>query len=165
MAYVEFDMNHILKGVKELNALEEDVAKANQKAMIELYYATDGHISELASGYGLDTSSLWETREINFNQEIGKFEFAFTAPHAEFVEYGTGIIGENDPYPDEDIDWEYNVGDHIRPDGSWVYKDKNGKFGITSGQPSRPIMYLTAQWAKTQVTRTFRKYLRGLSSK
>lgn len=165
MATVEFDMDKILKGVENIGLLEHEIDSANRQAMTELYYKADAHIDTLAQGYGLDSSSLHKTREINFYPEYNEVSFEYTADYAKFVEFGTGIVGENNPYPDEDVDWEYNVGDKIQPDGHWVYKDRNGKFGITSGQPSRPIMYLTSQWAKTQVTRTFRKYLRRISSK
>lgn len=169
MATVTIQMDHILKGVKDIQGLELEIDNANRKAIVELYYSSDAHIDTLAQEFGLDNSNLHKTRDINFHPEYNEFSFAYTAPHAPFVEFGTGIVGENDQYPadfpDEYADWEYNVGDKIRPDGSWVYKKEDGTFGITSGMPSRPIMYLTSVWAKTQVTRVFRKHLRRISSK
>lgn len=71
--------------------------------------------------------------------------------HAAFVEFGTGIVGKQSPYPyqlPEGVDWQYASGKTIRQltDGryGWFYPADDGKWYFTEGMPSRPFMYLTA---------------------
>ena len=71
--------------------------------------------------------------------------------HAMFVEFGTGIVGKQSPYPGElpdGVSWEYASGKTIRQlaDGryGWFYKDDDGQWWFTEGMPSRPFMYYTS---------------------
>lgn len=71
--------------------------------------------------------------------------------HAAFVEFGTGVVGKQSPYPyqlPEGVDWQYASGKTIRQlaDGryGWFYPADDGRWYFTEGMPSRPFMYLTA---------------------
>ena len=69
--------------------------------------------------------------------------------YAKFVEFGTGIKGEEKQYPSKiPIDWEYSKGTHIftKKDGrtGWYFLARDGNVYFTEGQPSRPFMYETA---------------------
>ena len=68
--------------------------------------------------------------------------------HAAFVEFGTGIVGQQSPYPGKTI--------HQISDGryGWFYQDDNGDWWFTEGMPSRPFMYLTANELRQIVTQT-----------
>lgn len=80
------------------------------------------------------------------------------APHAFYVEYGTGIIGAIEKHPlAAEAGWEYMVGEHIKvgPGGHigwWYDKSSDGVFSgsgdyhWTRGQPARPFMYNTFVW-------------------
>lgn len=59
--------------------------------------------------------------------------------YAVFVEYGTGIVGANEPHP-EPNGYEYDVNGHGW--AGWTY-GFNGKFYHTYGMPARPFMYGT----------------------
>lgn len=93
--------------------------------------------------------------------------------HAAFVEFGTGQVGEESPYPYEfpsGITWDYNSGQTIRQalsdieiNGSvfvktgeyyWSYIGKDGKLHITKGMPSRPFMYNTANELRDIIVQT-----------
>ena len=82
---------------------------------------------------------------------------------AVFVEFGTGQMGAENPYPydlPEGVTWKYNSGKTIRQalqdievhgniyvkagEYYWSYIGDDGKLHITKGMPSRPFMYLTA---------------------
>ncbi len=70
--------------------------------------------------------------------------------HAVFVEFGTGVVGKESPYPyefPEGVSWQYASGKTIRQlaDGryGWFYQ-KNGQWYFTEGMPSRPFMYRTS---------------------
>lgn len=70
--------------------------------------------------------------------------------HAVFVEFGTGQIGQEAPYPypfPPGVDWEYNTGKTIREiapgEYGWFYP-KDGQWYFTQGMPARPFMMETA---------------------
>lgn len=70
--------------------------------------------------------------------------------HAMFVEFGTGVVGRENPYPfpiPPEADWKYASGKTIRQlaDGryGWFY-EKDGNVYFTEGMPSRPFLYNTA---------------------
>ena len=78
------------------------------------------------------------------------FYIVADSEHAAFVEFGTGQIGEEAPYPyplPEGVKWEYNSGKtifEISPGQyGWFYQ-KNGEWYFTQGMPSRPFMYETS---------------------
>ena len=81
--------------------------------------------------------------------------------HAMFVEFGTGIVGKQSPYPGElpdGVSWEYASGKTIRQlaDGryGWFYKDDDGQWWFTDGMPSRPFMYYTSIQLRDIVVKT-----------
>ena len=81
--------------------------------------------------------------------------------HAAFVEFGTGIVGQQSPYHGklpEGVSWQYASGKTIHQisDGryGWFYQDDNGDWWFTEGMPSRPFMYLTANELRQIVTQT-----------
>lgn len=62
---------------------------------------------------------------------------------AQFVEFGTGITGSENPHPDTGIaNWKYDANEH--GDAGWHYY-KDGEWHWTKGMPSRPFMYETAR--------------------
>ena len=81
--------------------------------------------------------------------------------HAAFVEFGTGIVGKQSPYPYQlpgGVDWQYASGKTIRQitDGryGWFYPADDGKWYFTEGMPSRPFMYMTAIELRDIVSQT-----------
>ena len=81
--------------------------------------------------------------------------------HAMFVEFGTGIVAKQSPYPGElpdGVSWEYASGKTIRQlaDGryGWFYKDDDGQWWFTEGMPSRPFMYYTSIQLRDIVVKT-----------
>lgn len=62
---------------------------------------------------------------------------------APFVEFGTGIIGSDNPHPDTRLaNWKYDVNEH--GESGWHYY-KDGEWHWTKGMPSRPFMYETGR--------------------
>ena len=71
--------------------------------------------------------------------------------HAMFVEFGTGTVVQQNPYPGklpDGVSWQYASGKTIHQisDGryGWFYPADDGKWYFTEGMPSRPFMYMTA---------------------
>lgn len=62
---------------------------------------------------------------------------------AAFVEFGTGIVGIENPHPETGLaNWKYDVNDH--GDAGWWYFN-DGEWHWTKGMPSRPFMYETGK--------------------
>ena len=81
--------------------------------------------------------------------------------HAMFVEFGTGTVGQQNPYPGklpDGVSWQYASGKTIHQISDerygWFYQDDNGDWWFTEGMPSRPFMYLTANELRQIVTQT-----------
>ena len=75
-----------------------------------------------------------------------------TSNHAAFVEFGTGVVGQNSPHKNGEYlaraAWGYATGSKIftTKDGKvgWIYPTKDGEFRFTEGMRSRPFLYETA---------------------
>lgn len=79
--------------------------------------------------------------------------------HAVFVEFGTGQIGSEAPYPypmPDGFDWQYNIGQtifEVAPgEYGWFYQ-RDGQTYFTQGMPSRPFMYETAKELQSRVVK------------
>ena len=60
---------------------------------------------------------------------------------AKYVEFGTGVIGNENPHPDTSLgNWKYDANNH--GEAGWSYY-KDGEWHHTKGMPSRPFMYET----------------------
>lgn len=87
--------------------------------------------------------------------------------HAVFVEFGTGIVGQQGPYPyplPNGFSWEYASGKTIRQlsDGryGWFYKGDNGQWYFTEGMESRPFMYETSLELEKKVVSVAKRVFR-----
>ena len=75
-----------------------------------------------------------------------------TNDHAAFVEFGTGVVGQNNPHKNGEYlskaAWQYATGPKIftTQNGKvgWFYPTDDGGFRFTEGMKSRPFMYETA---------------------
>lgn len=63
--------------------------------------------------------------------------------HANYVEFGFGLRGEQNPHPEPSIaNWKYDIHGH-GPAGWWYNKD--GEWYWSGGQPSKPFMFETGR--------------------
>ncbi len=75
-----------------------------------------------------------------------------TSDHVAFVEFGTGVVGQNNPHRNGEYlskaAWSYASGAKIftTKDGrvGWIYPTDDGGFRFTEGMESRPFMYETS---------------------
>ncbi|MBQ8279762.1 MAG: hypothetical protein IJZ23_07985 [Roseburia sp.] len=62
---------------------------------------------------------------------------------APYVEFGTGIVGSENPHPESGLtNWKYDINAH--GEAGWHYF-KDGEWHWTKGMPSRPFMYETGK--------------------
>ena len=91
-----------------------------------------------------------------------------TSDHAAFVEFGTGVVGQNNPHTNGEYlskaAWSYASGEKIftTKDGrvGWIYPTDDGGFRFTEGMESRPFMYETA----LELQREFEQITQGVFS-
>ena len=88
--------------------------------------------------------------------------------HALMVEFGTGIVGKQSPYPVElpdGVTWNYASGKTIRQlaDGryGWFYPSDDGNWYFTEGMPSRPFMYYTSLQLMKLVEKTVKEVFKN----
>lgn len=100
--------------------------------------------------------------------------------HAMFVEFGTGIVGKQSPYPGklpDGVTWNYASGKTIRQamqdisingdtfvkagEYYWTYIGDDGKLHITKGMPSRPFMYYTSLQLMKIVEKTVKEVFKN----
>ena len=90
-------------------------------------------------------------------------------PHALFVEYGTGIVGADNPHPEAaEAEWDYDVNGHGEqgwwypaPFGWYIPRKTTSQYAWTKGMPSRPFMYNTMRWIEEAAEREGIKMFRG----
>lgn len=94
------------------------------------------------------------------------FAVVADSDHAAFVEFGTGLIGKESPYPyelPEGVSWQHASGKTIRQltDGryGWFYP-KDGRWYFTEGMPSRPFMHETSMEIMRMVEKTAKEIFR-----
>lgn len=56
-----------------------------------------------------------------------------------YREFGTGIVGSENPHPDTLSGWIYDVNEH--GEKGWVYPKGDGTFGWTKGVPAKEKFY------------------------
>ena len=119
----------------------------------------------------IDTGELLNSIDLREGDIIknGSQWFIYTdCDYAKFIEFGTGVIGENSPYPTSTpIEWNYASGKTIFTtiDGrtGWYYPTKDGQARFTEGQPSRPFMYETALELREQILEVAKEVFGGAS--
>ena len=119
----------------------------------------------------IDTGELLNSIDLREGDIIknGSQWFIYTdCDYAKFIEFGTGVVGENSPYPTSTpIEWNYASGKTIFTtiDGKtgWYYPTKDGQFRFTEGQPSRPFMYETTLELREQILEVAKEVFGGAS--
>lgn len=147
--------------VFKVNPLSIDSIKECQKQIeqykIDLQYKVNLFTQRLAEvGVGIaqanavSLDAFWSgnlVASINLKQgdviQHGSRWIVYTdCPYAKYVEFGTGIVGEEFPHAlASEMGWTYDVNGH--GDNGWYYY-KDGRFYWTKGVEARPFMYETS---------------------
>ena len=140
MVSVKSNLDEILKRVLEYRRKVESVGE-------ELVYRlTEEGVSlaQMNAAYMdiYDSGELVNGMESQYSG--GKGYIVSTATHSVFCEFGTGVVGANNPHPDVAVlGWSYDVNQH--GELGWWYYNKDGERRWTKGMPARPYMYDTAK--------------------
>lgn len=151
---IHIDLENITKGVDKSQKVLHAIEIGLQNAFEEMKDRIIEKLSENIDKYGLGNGSLKSHMVV---EEIDDgFIISVDSDYAEYVEYGTGIVGSNNPHP-KPINWQYDVNAH--GDEGWKYIGDDGKLHWTKGMPSRPFMYDTWLWGARSFTPIFRKHI------
>lgn len=95
--------------------------------------------------------------------------------HAAYKEFGTGPVGAASGGNGSDVPVSYAQGPwkHVSKKGTvfytdyWIYRDEDGQFYATKGQPAQPFMYPAAQAAKKItgqiLAKSFQRFVKKIS--
>ncbi len=169
-------VSSVRAAIKDLEDYKKDLA--NKCNMLSQRLAEKG--VEIAKAEIVDLDAVFTSELLNsiHSEDKGDGVWAVVAgtDHALFVEFGTGQVGQQSPYPygfPDGISWSYNTGKTIRQalndiviHGStfvkageyyWSYVGKDGKVHITKGMTSRPFMHNTANELRDIIEETVRE--------
>lgn len=124
--------------IKQLELKKEQILKA-----------TESIATRVAEEAGKDT---YKSVEIVPAEMQGTTAIAYARSTDEidtYREFGTGIVGSQNPHIDEALaksGWKYDVNEH--GEKGWIYPKKDGTFGWTKGQPAQKKFYYASKRAK-----------------
>ena len=151
MAKYTFEAN---LSVKEVNNLKEKLKnyKAEFNKRVGLFVERLAQEGVMMASLKIVEKDAIYTGELLNSMKIRKGDsfydghkwYIYTdCPWAAYVEFGTGIVGAENPHPDTSIaSWKYDVNEH--GEKGWFYF-KDDEWHWTKGMPSRPFMFETAQ--------------------
>lgn len=151
---MELSQKSIQNAIKELrsyqNSLEYKCRLLAEKLSEKGVPIAQSYIASLDAIFTYELNSSIHSEKVADVEGGGIWAVVAGTDHALFVEFGTGIVGQESPYPGElpdGVTWEYASGKTIRQlaDGryGWFY-NRDGQWYFTEGMPSRPFMYYTA---------------------
>lgn len=150
---IELDLNNYQAGVKRLQEAERAIQRGFDAGVEELAERLKDKMLENLRKYGLGTSRLAQTVDI---EDIGgAFRVTVDAKYAMYVEYGTGIRGAENPHPRP---WNYDVNEH--GEAGWIYKGEDGKLHWTAGTEAKPFVYDTWLWGRRSAKNIINKHIR-----
>lgn len=147
---IEQAKKELIKYKQELE--QKNALLAKRLAELGLSIAKD-----IVSGLdAIESGELLESLNIKAGDVIQNREtwYIYTdCPHAKFVEFGTGYVGENNTVSQPAMAQNgYKVNSSGRDENGWWYYDtKQERLRWTAGMPSRPFMYETASAIAGQV--------------
>jgi hypothetical protein len=150
---VSLDPESIAAAIKELRKYKKDVERKTQLlvqrlmdlgaevARVKIVSMGAYYSGELLSGVDGYFSPLLNTGFVRV-----------TSDHVAFVEFGTGVKGQNSPHKNGEYlakaAWQYATGPKIFTTKNgrvgWIYPTDDGGYRFTEGMQSRPFMYETA---------------------
>lgn len=161
---VNINIPNLTRVINNIDNYTPAIERGIRLGIDDLSNGMNRKVREFMTAYGLGDSPLMGMISITpigikgIKLEVGG--------HAMYVEYGTGIVGSENPHPHP---WIYDVNNH--GEKGWFYptteSDPNPNkhyyngvlYAWTKGQRSRPFMYKTWLWAKQSCTQIIRKHI------
>lgn len=141
---IQFDtsISSMEKTKSELMEIQKNLDKISDKVLNVAVAEGKQRVQNNIRALGINSEGeLYNNVETEIKDNVGSVYIDLgIVPHAEFVEYGTGVVGGGNPHPDPVDNWIYDVNSH--GEKGWVYRNPyDGKFYRTRGMVHRPFMY------------------------
>jgi hypothetical protein len=145
--------NSIKNAIKELKQYKQDI---ENKTRLLVQHLTDEGASiarvKIVNMGAYYSGELFSGVSGYYSPSLNAGFVKVASDHVAFVEFGTGIVGQNSPHKNggylSKAAWNYASGAKIftTKDGrvGWIYPTDDGGFRFTEGMESRPFMYETA---------------------
>ena len=138
---IEKAINEVKAYKRELSEKAATLIKALVEAGVEIAKA---QVRNLGCLHGIRGSITGF-----FDPEAGIGIIRAEAPYAIYVEFGTGIVGKQNPHPAPE-GWKYDINEHGER-GWYYFNERDQKWHWTKGMASRPFMYNTLLELQRQV--------------
>ena len=161
---IALSKQNVEKAIKELNKYKKDLLEKIDKILSSL---TDMGVN-IARAKVLemninDTGNLLSSIGGYYSPNLKAGFIIVNCEYAVFVEFGTGIVGKQNPYQGKamaQVGYKYGGGTKYisTKDGriGWYYPTDDGTWKFTEGLPSRPFMYETSLELEKKVLEAFR---------
>jgi len=138
---LELSVEGMEKGIKILKDYKKKLERAKIKILNRL---ADKFIEVAQQNVPIQTGQL--AASINKTQiQKDVIEVYTDNFYSKFVEFGTGVIGNNKPHPDtSSINWKYDVNKH--GEKGWKYQTPDGLWHWTKGQEAKEYWYKAYQF-------------------
>jgi hypothetical protein len=150
---VRLDPASIAKAIQELQEYQKDIENKTRLLVQRLtdYGAEIARVKIVSMG-AYYSGELLSGVDGYYSPTLNAGFVKVTNDHAAFVEFGTGVVGQNTPHKNGEYlskaSWQYATGPKIftTQNGKvgWIYPTDDGGFRFTEGMKSRPFMYETA---------------------
>lgn len=124
-----------------LNSIEE-YQKYLEKKQKDLSKKATNIVKEV-SKIGLENNyKSTETLPIENNGSVISGGIRTTEEKDTYKEFGTGIVGSNNPHIEEflaEVGWKYDINEH--GEKGWIYPKGDGTYGWTKGLPAEKKFY------------------------
>jgi hypothetical protein len=143
----------IKKAIKELKRYRKDVEKKSRLLVQRLTdEGADIARVKIVNMGAYATGELLSGVDGYFSPSLNVGFVRVTSDHVAFVEFGTGVVGQNSPHKNGEYlskaSWSYASGAKIFTTQNgrigWIYPTDDGGYRFTEGMASRPFMYETA---------------------
>lgn len=145
MAYSIQGMQNLMNRLERMN-FTKSIKSSCEALADEMVEDMQNNILTIKPNAPIDTGELYDSckSSVIATGDRVVLEVTNSAPHAKYVEFGTGPKGSESPH---------ELGKGYKDEG-WVYKnEKDGKFYYTEGQPAKPFIYPTFKKYEDIVTK------------
>ena len=150
---VRLDPKSVAAAIEELQKYQKDVENRTRLLIQKLTdYGADIARVKIVSLGAFYSGELLSGVDGYYSPILNAGFVKVTSDHAAFVEFGTGVVGQQSPHKNGEYlskaSWGYATGQKIftTQNGKvgWIYPTDDGGFRFTEGMKSRPFMYETA---------------------
>jgi len=160
-----FDLKSVEKVKKTFlsnGGITRRLNKATKSAIDEIRVRSEKRMHEIMAGHPTRNGTLAGSNlasTITSRSVKDGFVIEVNGEYALYVEFGTGIVGEENPHPNAlQEGWEYDMNDH--GENGWFYIGADGIRHWTKGMPARPYIYQTSLYVRRITTRTVNKHIK-----